>query len=56
VNKSSGKNRKKSKGSGGNSHSGAQQSSSNEATQPDPRWANELEKLKQMLSAQTSNS
>jgi RNA recognition motif-containing protein len=56
ANKSSGKNRKKSKGSGGNSHSSAQPSSGNEATQPDPRWANELEKLKQMLSAQTSNS
>ncbi len=52
----SGKSRKKSKGSGGNSSSGGQQSSTTEATQPDPRWANELEKLKQMLSAQTSNS
>ncbi len=27
-----------------------------EAVQPDPRWAQELEKLKQMLAAQTSNS
>jgi len=26
-----------------------------EAIQPDPRWAQELEKLKQMLGAQTSN-
>ncbi|NEP49331.1 MAG: RNA-binding protein [Moorea sp. SIO3C2] len=26
------------------------------AIQPDPRWAKELEKLKQMLSAQTTNS
>jgi len=26
-----------------------------EAAQPDPRWAQELEKLKQMLGAQTSN-
>lgn len=26
-----------------------------EAIRPDPRWASELEKLKQMLSAQTSN-
>lgn len=56
TNKSSGKSRKKSKGGGGNSHSSGQQSGGNEATQPDPRWANELEKLKQMLSAQTSNS
>jgi len=30
-------------------------SSQPEATQPDPRWAQELEKLKQMLGAQTSN-
>jgi RNA recognition motif-containing protein len=27
-----------------------------EAIQPDPRWASELEKLKQMLAAQTTNS
>lgn len=31
-------------------------SSQPEANQPDPRWAQELEKLKQMLAAQTSNS
>lgn len=31
-------------------------SSSSEANQPDPRWAQELEKLKQMLATQTSNS
>jgi RNA recognition motif-containing protein len=30
-------------------------SSSSEAVQPDPRWANELEKLKQLLAAQASN-
>ncbi|MEL6223246.1 MAG: RNA-binding protein [Cyanobacteria bacterium J06627_8] len=29
---------------------------STEAAQPDPRWANELEKLKQMLAAQATNS
>lgn len=29
--------------------------SSSEAVQPDPRWANELEKLKQLLAAQASN-
>ena len=27
-----------------------------DAVQPDPRWASELEKLKQMLAAQTTNS
>jgi RNA recognition motif-containing protein len=27
-----------------------------QATQPDPRWANELEKLKQLLAAQTTSS
>ncbi|MBE9144782.1 RNA-binding protein, partial [Planktothrix mougeotii LEGE 06226] len=26
-----------------------------EGFQPDPRWANELEKLKQMLAAQAAN-
>jgi RNA recognition motif-containing protein len=30
--------------------------SSSEEIQPDPRWAQELEKLKQMLAAQASNS
>lgn len=52
----SSKSRKKSKGGGGGSHSSSTPSTGSEATQPDPRWANELEKLKQMLSAQTSNS
>ncbi|MGF1491617.1 MAG: RNA recognition motif domain-containing protein [Microcoleaceae cyanobacterium] len=33
----------------------ASSSTDTTATQPDPRWANELEKLKQMLSAQTTN-
>lgn len=31
-------------------------SSDNDAVQPDPRWAQELEKLKQLLAAQTTNS
>jgi RNA recognition motif-containing protein len=50
-----GKNRKKSNRSvgGSSSPSGSGDSGS---IQPDPRWASELEKLKQMLSAQTSNS
>lgn len=30
-------------------------SENSDAVQPDPRWANELEKLKQMLAAQTTN-
>jgi len=38
-------------GSGNNT----QTYSSNDAVQPDPRWANELEKLKQLLAAQTTN-
>lgn len=43
----------KKKNRGGSSSSGGQ--SSNEAIQPDPRWAHELEKLKQMLAAQATN-
>lgn len=31
-------------------------SSSSEAAQPDPRWADELEKLKELLAAQTTGS
>jgi RNA recognition motif-containing protein len=31
-------------------------SNDSESTQPDPRWAQELEKLKQLLAAQTTNS
>jgi RNA recognition motif-containing protein len=45
---------KKSKRSGG----GRSESSTNtdsDAIRPDPRWASELEKLKQMLAAQTTN-
>lgn len=38
---------------GSSSSSGSQDSDS---VQPDPRWAGELEKLKQMLAAQASNS
>jgi RNA recognition motif-containing protein len=48
---SSRRNNKKSRRSNNNT-----QSSNNPDTiQPDPRWASELEKLKQMLSAQASN-
>lgn len=33
----------------------SQTNTSSDAVQPDPRWANELEKLNQILAAQTSN-
>ncbi|MGL5083210.1 MAG: RNA recognition motif domain-containing protein [Microcoleaceae cyanobacterium] len=48
------KNRKKSGkiSSGGSGTEGAP----SDSVQPDPRWASDLEKLKQMLSAQTTNS
>ncbi|MEB3831050.1 RNA recognition motif domain-containing protein [Phormidium sp. CCY1219] len=48
----SGEGRSKSKRSGGGSSSAPSQDS----VQPDPRWADELAKLKEMLAAQTSNS
>lgn len=41
---------------GSNSKSRRSDSSTSQATQPDPRWADELEKLKQMLATQTANS
>jgi RNA recognition motif-containing protein len=50
-------NSKRSKGGGGKSKRPAAASSSEpEAVQPDPRWAQELEKLKQLLATQTANS
>ncbi|HEY9837692.1 MAG TPA: RNA-binding protein [Vampirovibrionales bacterium] len=48
-----GGNKSKRSTGGGSSSSGSQDSDS---VQPDPRWAGELEKLKQMLAAQASNS
>ncbi len=40
-----------------NRHRGhASNSPQNDAVQPDPRWADELAKLKEMLAAQTTNS
>lgn len=45
---SKGKSRRSSGASYGNNQS--------DAVQPDPRWAQELEKLKQLLATQTSNS
>ncbi|NJN60052.1 MAG: RNA-binding protein [Leptolyngbyaceae cyanobacterium SL_5_9] len=48
---------KRGKGGGGKSKRPAAASSSEqEAVQPDPRWAQELEKLKQLLATQTANS
>ena len=52
--KGGGKNRKKGKKESGGQGS-TSTSSNNEAFQPDPRWASELEKLKQMLAAQAAN-
>ncbi|MGL5195508.1 MAG: RNA recognition motif domain-containing protein [Chroococcales cyanobacterium] len=48
----------KSKRSTGSSSSSSSSSGSqdSDSVQPDPRWAGELEKLKQMLAAQASNS
>lgn len=45
----------KRKSSSGKSSS-KKNNSASEAVQPDPRWAEELEKLKQMLAAQATNS
>ncbi|HLO83650.1 MAG TPA: RNA-binding protein [Nostocaceae cyanobacterium] len=39
----------------GNTQKETASSSDSEAIRPDPRWANELEKLKQMLAAQATN-
>lgn len=36
--------------------SGSSSTSDSDTVQPDPRWAQELEKLKQLLAAQTSSS
>mgnify|MGYP002781023682 CR=1 FL=1 len=44
---------------GGNNNNKSRRSSTSsdpDSVQPDPRWAQELEKLKQMLAAQTTNS
>ncbi|MBD2465346.1 RNA-binding protein [Oscillatoria sp. FACHB-1407] len=51
---SSSNNRKK--GGGNNKSKKTTTVTDSEAVQPDPRWAQELEKLKQLLAAQTANS
>ncbi|PPS46044.1 RNA-binding protein [Chroococcidiopsis sp. TS-821] len=48
-------NRRSNKKSRRSSNTSNQPSNTSDTIQPDPRWASELEKLKQMLSAQTSN-
>ncbi|TVP67623.1 MAG: RNA-binding protein [Leptolyngbya sp. LCM1.Bin17] len=45
-----------SKRSKSNNRKASTSSSSSAAAQPDPRWADELEKLKQMLATQTTSS
>ncbi|OKH23662.1 RNA recognition motif domain-containing protein [Chroogloeocystis siderophila] len=48
-------NRRSNKKSRRSNNTSNQSSNTSDTIQPDPRWASELEKLKQMLSAQTSN-
>lgn len=43
-------------GTNNNKSRRTESASSPQSTQPDPRWADELEKLKQMLATQTANS
>lgn len=42
-------------GGGGKKQAATYSSGDSSATQPDPRWASELEKLKEMLQKQTTN-
>ena len=42
-------------GGGGASRESSTTTTDSDAIRPDPRWASELEKLKQMLAAQTTN-
>ena len=44
------------KGGGKKSRRSSHSPSQSNSVQPDPRWAEELEKLKEMLAAQTANS
>ncbi|MBD2089712.1 RNA-binding protein [Microcoleus sp. FACHB-1515] len=54
---SQGGNRRKGGSNGGNkANKRSTTSSEPEAVQPDPRWAQDLEKLKQLLAAQAANS
>lgn len=47
---------KRGKGGGNNKSRKPASTADSEAVQPDPRWAQDLEKLKQLLAAQTANS
>ena len=47
--------KKKSRRGSGSKDSSSSSSSSSDGVYPDPRWATELEKLKEMLAAQTTN-
>jgi len=49
------KSKKKSRRGSGAKDSSSTSSSSSDGVYPDPRWATELEKLKEMLAAQTTN-
>ncbi|MCL1463709.1 RNA recognition motif domain-containing protein [Argonema galeatum] len=50
-----GRRNNKKRNRGASSSSGGNTSGNSDTVQPDPRWAQELEKLKQMLAAQTTN-
>ena len=54
-NKGEGKKSKKSRRGGGSKDNSSSGDSSSDGVRPDPRWAAELEKLKEMLAAQTTN-
>ncbi|BAU11374.1 RNA-binding protein [Leptolyngbya sp. NIES-3755] len=51
---------KRNKGGGGNNNNKSRKTSTSssdpDSVQPDPRWAQDLERLKQMLATQTTNS
>lgn len=53
--KSSKKQPRRGGSSGGGSRESSTTTTESDAIRPDPRWASELEKLKQMLAAQTTN-
>lgn len=56
ANTSSGGGRRKGSNNSSSKSRRSDSSSTSQSTQPDPRWADELEKLKQMLATQTANS
>ncbi len=56
ANNNSGNNRKAGGKRGGGRKSATYSSPAPESTQPDPRWASDLAKLKEMLAAQTTPS